>query len=84
MQDSTTGAIASFNTAFSFQFTGGDLYYYPDYSVVHGDAFTFTFATTDRLSGPDPESSTHRYALSKRPTMACPPIVSLLWSLTPS
>lgn len=51
MKDSTSGAVASFHTAFMFQISGTDMYYSPGSGFVHADGMAFTFAQNTSLPG---------------------------------
>ena len=56
-KDSSTGAVASFNTAFSFEISGPDIRIYPGIGYAHADGLAFMFATTNDLKGQDAGSS---------------------------
>jgi serine/threonine protein kinase len=52
MKDSTTGAVASFQTSFTFQITGQN-YFVDQYGFLHGDGMAFTFVSNSSFTGQD-------------------------------
>ncbi len=46
MKDAASGAVASFNTSFTFSITGLN-YWYNENGFLHGDGLAFTFGTNN-------------------------------------
>lgn len=56
MKDRSSGAVASFHTAFTFSISGLD-YWGDETGILHGDGLAFTFARNISLLGQSPGSS---------------------------
>ncbi|KAG0627514.1 hypothetical protein M758_2G207200 [Ceratodon purpureus] len=54
MKDSPSGAVASFQTAFTFNIIGSNSYNYPGFGYVHADGLAFTFARAIDFQGQNP------------------------------